>query len=149
MAILRKLECRHSCDDCGKRYCGCTLVGDIPGLAEDYQYVCDDWGAHSPSKPACRMECITKEDAQKLLPNRMSALSEERSCAGWAHEVEYLLWENVIGMASDLYAEQRRELKCLSARAGGWFVWKNGPCFVPMDEWLRMYEKRKADGKMR
>lgn len=134
--VLRKLEYRHSCDDCSKRYEGCTLVNDMPLMAEDWECVCDNWEAGSLSK------CTT---ARRLLEEKIGFHSQDLYCAGWLSGIEYDLWANVLGERKDLLNEQRRELKALSIRVGGWFVWgekDSAPRFVPMDEWLRIYERR-------
>jgi hypothetical protein len=79
-----------------------------------------------------------------LLKKLMSAISEERWCAGWLHRLEYSLWEAVAGKRTDVCSlEEIEQLKYLSEKCGGWIVWdeqSKGEKFVSMPEWLRLYE---------
>jgi hypothetical protein len=82
-----------------------------------------------------------------LLINVMSAISEERWCAGWMQNLEYVLWDAVIGRREDNCSpEEIEQLKYLSERCGGWIVWDEqakGERFVPMQDWLRLYEAQR------
>jgi hypothetical protein len=78
-----------------------------------------------------------------LLRNVMSGISEDYWCAGWLHNLEYLLWDAVIGKRKICSPEQVEQLKYLSEKCGGWIIWDEqakDERFVPMQEWLRLYE---------
>ena len=79
-----------------------------------------------------------------LLKKLMSAISEERWCAGWMYDLEYRLWEAVTGERTGVCSlEEIEQLKYLSEKCGGWIVWdeqSKGEKFVPVQEWLRLYE---------
>ena len=101
---------------------------------------------------------------QRALYSLMSDISEGCYCAGWMGGNEFTLW----GMVSDqkssrnygqdvVKEEQIAELRAISTEIGGWIRWRDdeedanlppeqwGPVFVPMEEWLRIYEKRLAE----
>jgi hypothetical protein len=82
-----------------------------------------------------------------LLVKLMSAISEEYWCAGWMHNLEYMLWDVVGGKREDLCTpEEIEQLKYLSGRCGGWIIWDEqakGERFVPMQDWLRLYEAKR------
>jgi len=79
-----------------------------------------------------------------LLARLMSDVSEERWCAGWLGGLEYILWDAVLGrQKSACSSEEIEQLKYLSEKCGGWIIWdeqSKGEKFVPMQEWLRLYE---------
>jgi hypothetical protein len=81
-----------------------------------------------------------------LLKKLMSAISEDYWCAGWMHGLEYTLWEAVTGKRTGVCSpEEIEQLKYLSEKCGGWIVWdeqSKGEKFVPMQEWLRLYEAK-------
>lgn len=82
-----------------------------------------------------------------LLINVMSAISEERWCAGWMQSLEYVLWDAVTGRREGICSpEEIEQLKYLSEKCGGWIVWDEqakGERFVPMQDWLRLYEAKR------
>ncbi|MDP2604906.1 MAG: hypothetical protein Q8S00_20340 [Deltaproteobacteria bacterium] len=82
-----------------------------------------------------------------LLINVMSAISEERWCAGWMHSLEYMLWDAVTGRREGICCpEEIEQLKYLSEKCGGWIIWDEqtkGERFVPMQDWLRLYEAQR------
>lgn len=81
-----------------------------------------------------------------LLVKLMSAISEEYWCAGWMHNLEYTLWDVVSGKREDICTpEEIEQLKYLSGKCGGWIVWDEQAKrekFVPIQDWLRLYEAR-------
>jgi len=88
------------------------------------------------------------------LAKLMSDLSEEAYCAGWMMGLEYALWERVTEGPGEygfltIAQEILDVLKSLSDECGGWVRWddKKGECFVPMDEWLALYERWKEKGR--
>jgi hypothetical protein len=79
----------------------------------------------------------------------MSGLSEEIWCAGWLHGIEYDLWLVAIGKGTDpndriraVTDRQRRLLRLLYDEAGGWWIWKDGPQFVPAEKWLEIVNSK-------
>jgi hypothetical protein len=82
-----------------------------------------------------------------LLVKLMSAISEEYWCAGWMHNLEYMLWDVVRGKREDLCTpEEIEQLKYLSGKCGGWIIWDEqakGEKFVPIQDWLRLYEAKR------
>jgi hypothetical protein len=86
--------------------------------------------------------------AQRLLVNRMSQLSEETYAASWLIDLELCLWRAVVdGPAGTILGpnghNEVEELKWMSDAAGGWFTWgEDGPEFLPMEEWQKLYKSR-------
>ena len=79
----------------------------------------------------------------------MSELSELAYCAGWMAGLEFALWEVVEGQRSDygliVFTEvQRRELRLLSERAGGWIRFDDEleESFLPLEDWKHVFAKR-------
>jgi hypothetical protein len=76
----------------------------------------------------------------------MKELSEDFFCSGWEGNLEYRLWRTVVEETPvDEESEEKTKaiqltLKYLAQDAGGW--WVKGNEFVPMNEWLEMYEKK-------
>jgi len=69
--------------------------------------------------------------------------SEDMYSAAWLHDLEYVVWRGIQrqwvcgGTDIDLLA-----LAALSEVIGGWITYgDDGPLFVPMAEWLIMYDK--------
>ena len=90
---------------------------------------------------------------QRLLSELMSEISEEWFCAGWIIDLEYTLWTVVTNPTArrqfgmeELSAHQIAQLKSLSESIGGWIMWDDpvGEVFVPMREWLTIYDKAVA-----
>jgi len=85
-------------------------------------------------------------DDQYDLYDRMSEISEDAYCAGWMIDNEFNIWSAVAtGRAENgyQYANPRllRRCKKLAAEIGGWMRWTpDGPQFVPMAQWLVLYE---------
>ena len=79
-----------------------------------------------------------------LLRKLMSEISEGHWCAGWLVGLEYILWDVVNGKRNDICGpDEIEQLKYLSEKCSGWIVWDNQAIdkkFVPMEEWLRLYE---------
>ena len=79
-----------------------------------------------------------------LLRMLMSEISEGYWCAGWLGGLEYILWDVVTGKRKDIcIPEEIEQLKYLSEKCGGWIIWDEQAIkekFVPMGEWLRLYE---------
>lgn len=92
---------------------------------------------------------MTSQEVAKLsLKRLMSDISEEGYCAGWLYGLEYSLWDCIVKNYPRFgYAEVNvDELKSLADMAGGWWKWSEEDTdeyFVPMDEWLKIYEARK------
>ena len=101
---------------------------------------------------------------QRALYQLMSDISEECYCAGWMAGNEYTLWEMVSDPAAErrygmgaVEPEQIEEMRAIAAEIGGWIRWRDddgekglppsewGSVFIPMPEWLEMYERRMAE----
>lgn len=88
-----------------------------------------------------------------LLANYMSDLSEDAYSAGWIQQCEYAIWRemqendpNKGGRFIWFIPSQRcaNTLTLLSNMINGWVMWseeKDEPVFVPMEEWLDLYQK--------
>jgi hypothetical protein len=82
----------------------------------------------------------------------MSDMSEEHCCAGWLDGTEYVLWSMVQGGDTkwgfgEVRPESIADLRRLSEAVQGWWRWDDdagGKVFVPIDEWLRIYEAHKS-----
>jgi len=94
-----------------------------------------------------------QEITADLLRKLMSEISEEYWCAGWLGGLEYMLWDTVTGKRKDICSlEEIEQLKYLSEKCGGWIIWYDQATderFVPIEEWLRLYEanRHKSAGK--
>jgi hypothetical protein len=84
-----------------------------------------------------------------LLIETMSGISEEYWCAGWMHNLEYMLWDAVMGRREGIGSpEEIEQLKYLSEKCGGWIIWDEqakGERFIPMQDWLRLYEAKRLE----
>jgi hypothetical protein len=84
---------------------------------------------------------------EKQLADYISDLSEQAYYAGWMAGLEYILWNAVIDGPRkygrlEITVEHIAKLKELSDACGGWIMFddEKGETFVPLDEWLRIYE---------
>ena len=101
---------------------------------------------------------------QRALYQLMSDISEDCYCAGWMSGNEYTLWTMVANQDADrryglgeVELQQIEELRAISTEVGGWIRWRDddddkslppsewGPVFVPMEQWLPMYERRMTE----
>ena len=90
------------------------------------------------------------EAAQKLA-HYMSQLSEDGYCAGWAAGLEYELWWFITEHGPtpfgniELTAAHIQRLREMSESCGGWIYFHrhDGETFIPLSEWLKMYEQEK------
>jgi hypothetical protein len=82
-----------------------------------------------------------------LLVKLMSAISEESWCAGWMHNLEYMLWDVVTGRREGICSpEEIEQLKYLSEKCCGWIIWDEqvkGESFIAMQDWLPLYEAKR------
>jgi hypothetical protein len=83
---------------------------------------------------------------QRELADYMSELSEIGYYAGWMQDLEYELWECVLGRTHeygrlDFNEEHRARLLQLSERCGGWIVSddETEETWVPLAEWERRF----------
>ena len=87
--------------------------------------------------------------AKELLVRTMRDYSEEYWCAGWLVNLEYELWAFVlredVHWRKFLGRADRTRLLELANDAGGWYYWRDssGETFIPMEDWLKMYEEHK------
>ncbi|MCF8169190.1 MAG: hypothetical protein K9K38_05340 [Rhodoferax sp.] len=90
-------------------------------------------------------------DAQWQLYDLMSQISEDSFCAGWLGGCEYDIWQALQGpdpwpASRAMSPRHLRLCRKISKEIDGWMYWANGPQFVPMAQWLEMFEaRRKAD----
>lgn len=103
---------------------------------------------------------------RRALAAMISDISEYDSCASWLMGIEYALWqetarEALLSAESRLSREERNLLWLLSLACGGWVEWRTlapgqeclldgsdvseGVVFVPMAEWLVLFEKGYVD----
>lgn len=101
---------------------------------------------------------VSRETLCNLLAMLMSEISENCMCAGWLADLEYTLWEAVIGKPlswrwqTGITKTELQMLKELSAEIDDWIVWDDhaddkddtdpmeNRKYVPLTEWLNMYE---------
>ena len=83
---------------------------------------------------------------QRALAEYMSDLSEDTTCAGWLVELEYMLWETVLGRrtASRWLAFAPSEvarLRDLAQACGGWIMFDDTAheTWLPRAEWERRF----------
>lgn len=90
---------------------------------------------------------MTKNPDWQTLAREMSEISEQAFCAGWMDELEYRLWEIVIGGPRKygqivLTDKQVARLRDLADKLHGW-VWFNDESeveeFVERDRWQNLY----------
>jgi len=88
---------------------------------------------------------------QAKLSELMREISEECYCAGWLIDLEYDLWEMLLGGRRDygmghVSEESIEIMRGLSKLLGGWVVWDDGvggEQWVSMPVWLSMVSVRK------
>lgn len=89
-----------------------------------------------------------KKITADLLVKLMSGISEESWCAGWLHNLEYILWDAVRGRRQGICSpEEIEQLKYLSEKCRGWIIWDEqakGERFLPIQDWLRLYEAQRT-----
>jgi hypothetical protein len=135
-----------------------TLVGMAPepdykrGWDSAIQYVASELGLvlDDPVVPAVAVDDEERAMMRHFLRQTMHHISEERWCAGWLVDLEYILWREVLAYKAAGepphttlgWLEGARELAFLSYRAGGWWRWspeQKDEVFVPMAEWEQLY----------
>jgi transcriptional regulator with XRE-family HTH domain len=95
---------------------------------------------------------------QRALYHLMSDISEAAYCAAWENDNEYNLWEMVVdpgasrdyGMVRPVSESEVDDMREIAEEIGGWIRWRDvqecesdldtGPVFVPMAQWLPMFE---------
>ena len=80
----------------------------------------------------------------------MSGLSEEHWCAGWINGNEFSLWNAANGCAASpnygqgvITERQAQLLRVLHDEAGGWWIYDDGPQFIPSDKWREILTSAK------
>lgn len=101
----------------------------------------------------------TTMESREQLDEFMHDLSEEYWSAGWVENLEMRLWaiiHNEEPNRPNITEEELATLSTLSALAGGWFSFEDDvkarennddAYFIPMDEWLKEYARRKKHVK--
>ena len=94
---------------------------------------------------------LTKD--QQRLADFMSDLSEQAYYAGWMKDLEYALWEAVIGIREEygrleLTESHRARLRELSDGCGGWIVFDDDTeqTWLPRAEWENRFSARPKSG---
>jgi hypothetical protein len=83
------------------------------------------------------------EDAAWRIMSMIRSISEEYYAAGWLCGIEYELWEALVETdrrqfgVGELPESDADQLRALSERAGGWWVWQDGvgEIFVTAKNW--------------
>ena len=94
------------------------------------------------------MTPIIEKCLREKLFDIMSDISEEHYCASWLIGLEHSLWQAALGTDNDWrYGLGRIEpaslemLRALSKELNGWQTFER---FVPMDEWLKIYDENES-----
>lgn len=105
---------------------------------------------------------ISHKTLRNFLAMFMSEINENGIYAGWIADLEYILWDVLLGKPLESYWQNGitqtdlKMLKELSAEIGGWIAWddltnggdRSHPMwkrrFVRLDEWQQMYVAHKA-----
>jgi hypothetical protein len=101
---------------------------------------------------------MTKRDAKpraywlKELEAAMRDVSEDQFSAGWNHDLEFWLWEEIgsKGWEPTVCIEHRFQLARASALLGGWLRWDDATRavkFVPYEAWIALYAAWKKKEK--
>lgn len=84
---------------------------------------------------------------QRALAQYMSDLSEQAYCAGWMGDLEYALWEVVLGERREygrvtFSDEQAADLRRLSAACGGWIAFDDDceETWLSLSEWHERFQ---------
>jgi hypothetical protein len=93
-----------------------------------------------------------EELAQETLLRMMRDFSEDFWCAGWLRDLEFTLWDVVIGGSrnfglSEIEERDVARMRFLHERCGGWWTLFKGEefeRFVTTEEWLRIVSERAA-----
>jgi len=95
-------------------------------------------------------ELLTPE--QCALAKYMSELSEEAYCAGWMADLEYNLWEAVLGLRraygrTTISHAKKERLRALCDACAGWIVFENGvgETWLPLDAWEQRFSEWQQD----
>ena len=96
--------------------------------------------------------------AKELLVRTMCDYSDISPLCSRPSDLEYELWAFACGDAETMWAgsfgkglqeDDRKRLSELANDAGGWYYWSDeapvGEKFIPMEDWLKMYEEHKHD----
>jgi hypothetical protein len=87
------------------------------------------------------------EDPKQIIWDMMISFSERSWSARWASGLEFLLWKKIRGCSPDLTLREIADFNFYAGLANGWWMWdKNLNCesFVPLNEWLELYEQKLA-----
>lgn len=153
----------QAADDC----CTCRTCPKVDSEIRGHE--CDacakerdaKWEAEAPAREAearrrvavqeaALVTCLDR-DAAAGLEALMSDTSENHYAAGWLSECEFSFWSFVLegpgewGLGT-VDADTIAEMKRLSDKCGGWIAYREnvGRVFVPMAEWLPLYDAWKA-----
>lgn len=87
-------------------------------------------------------------EPKEELRQEISRISEAGYYAGWNVDIEFFLWQAVLGGSREFGAttitqEEIVHLKTLSEQSGGWWHWRDESAealFVTLDEWQKVYQ---------
>ena len=88
-----------------------------------------------------------EEQCRAELGSFFRKLSADRWSAGWAQDIEFHTWEEMLGLGGDQFLDYELNHLCELARyASGWFYFRedHGAAFISMLDWLDMYREWKA-----
>jgi|SRR6185369_4450709 len=92
------------------------------------------------------LEVLTPE--QRALAHFMSELSEEAYCAHWMADLEYNLWDAVVGLRREygrttISQAKKQKLRELSDDCAGWIVFENGigESWLPLEAWQQRFKE--------
>lgn len=96
------------------------------------------------------LELSTPE--QRALAQYMSELSEEAFCAHWMTDLEYNLWEAVVGLRRKygritISHAKKQKLRALCDDCEGWIVFENdvGETWLPVEAWQQRFNGWQQD----
>jgi hypothetical protein len=89
---------------------------------------------------------------QRALAQYMSELSEEAYCAHWMADLEYNLWEAVVGLRREfgrttISHAKKQKLRELGDDCAGWIVFENdvGETWLPLEAWQQRFKAWQLD----
>jgi len=91
---------------------------------------------------------------QEELKHFMRRLSEQHWCAGWLTDLEFILWESILGLRDNGFEDyELNHAITLARKAGGWFCWCSipftdsdgnecamGETFISMFDWMQKFD---------
>jgi hypothetical protein len=170
---LRQAEKCCLCERCGasvprgsekdwrhRRTCEGCLPAVLAEQAERERQWAEDEEKRGRAYEAAIAKAKSQPAAERLVAE-MRLISELHYMAGWDSLLEWHLWDMVQGgsrnaLVGEVDQESVELLRTLSEEAGGWWRYSlddldepSGERFVPLAEWLSLYEAHVAEVKAR